>query len=451
MRSEDNRQHLKVCLLGASFTTGNMGVSALTAATIKCILTQFPTAVICLLDYGLVGATYTITVDGRAIPIRLVNMRFSKRFFLTNNIAFLTLLAWLLRFLPFQQIRNKLISANPCLNLLNEADIVGSLAGGDSFSDIYGHGRFFYVALPQVLALLLGKQLVLLPQTFGPFRSRIVRVLARYILKRSSVVYSRDFMGATEITKLLRDHSDKLRFCYDLGFVLDPVRPALLELQDVGRAVDRRLHIIGLNVSGLLFNSGQTGDNIFGLRTDYSDLVHDLIASLLLAKNVAVILIPHVFSPPAGPESDSVVCATIFESLKHRYPGRLFLPRGSYDQSEIKYVIGLCDFFIGSRMHACIGALSQNIPAVAIAYSGKFLGVMQTIEMESLVADPRRMGKAEILNMVAEAYQNRDLLRRRLEQRIPEVKDAVLNLFNDIGDSAACATAGARTEMHALA
>jgi polysaccharide pyruvyl transferase WcaK-like protein len=102
-------------------------------------------------------------------------------------------------------------------------------------------------------------------------------------------------------------------------------------------------------------------------------------------------------------------------------------------------------------MHACIGALSQNIPAVAIAYSGKFLGVMQTIEMESLVADPRRMGKAEILNMVAEAYQNRDLLRRRLEQRIPEVKDAVLNLFNDIGDSAACATAGARTEMHALA
>ena len=38
-----------------------------------------------------------------------------------------------------------------------------------------------------------------------------------------------------------------------------------------------------------------------------------------------------------------------------------------YDQHAIKSIIGRCDFFIGSRMHACIAALSQKIPTAAVA------------------------------------------------------------------------------------
>ena len=42
-------------------------------------------------------------------------------------------------------------------------------------------------------------------------------------------------------------------------------------------------------------------------------------------------------------------------------------------------------------MHACIAALSQTVPAVAIAYSRKFLGVMETIGVEDIVVDPQCM------------------------------------------------------------
>ena len=75
----------------------------------------------------------------------------------------------------------------------------------------------------------------------------------------------------------------------------------------------------------------------------------------------------------------------VYEELHDKYHGSLGYLSGVYDQSEIKHIIGQCDFFIGSRMHACIGAVSQNIASVSIAYSNKFRGVMETVGMDEYV------------------------------------------------------------------
>jgi len=190
------------------------------------------------------------------------------------------------------------------------------------------------------------------------------------------------------------------------------------------------LPVVGLNISGLLYRGGYTGNNMFGLKIDYKEFIRDLIDFLIKKKNAAVMLVPHVFGTDG--ESDSVICEEVYASLKGHYNGRLLIAKGQYNQSEIKYVIGLCDFFIGSRMHACIAALSQNIPTVSIAYSRKFIGVMQTIGVEELVADPRRLEIQEILRVIDDAFEKRARLRGHLEKTMPHVKATVLNLFNDI-------------------
>jgi len=145
-----------------------------------------------------------------------------------------------------------------------------------------------------------------------------------------------------------------------------------------------------------------------------------------------VLIVPHVFGMQRDSESDSVVCEQLFASFEKKYEGRLGLVRGTYNQSEIKYWIGQCDFFVGSRMHACIAAISQLVPAVCIAYSDKFSGVMETIGIESMVADARRLSASEILQMVEESFEHRAITRQILERKIPQVKTAVLNLFSDV-------------------
>ncbi len=425
---------MKVILLGATFATGNMGVGALTAGTIRAVREVFPEVEISLLDYGEKPVTYKCPAAGGKSRISLLNLRFSKRIYLPNNIALLILLASLIKAVPGKALRYKIAAKNRFLaNILN-AHIVAAISGGDSFSDIYGLGRLLYVALPQILVLLTGQKLVLLPQTVGPFKGIPASAIARFILKKAEVIYPRDYLGKEEVKGLLGGDFDegKVRFCYDVGFALDPVKPARMDLEGLERERKDDEPPTGVNVSGLLYMGGYTKNNMFGLRVDYRRLVQDLIAYLIEKKGQRVLLVPHVFGDGANSESDSAVCEKVYRELKPRFADSIYLTRGRYNQNEIKYVIGLCGFFIGCRMHACIAALSQNIPTVSIAYSKKFKGVMETIGVDGYVADPRTMDQGEIMAVIEKAYREREQIKNHLERKMPEVRTKVLNLFKEI-------------------
>jgi polysaccharide pyruvyl transferase WcaK-like protein len=178
---------------------------------------------------------------------------------------------------------------------------------------------------------------------------------------------------------------------------------------------------------------GYTRDNMFGLRISYQDLVYSLIDFFIRRKSARVLLVPHVLGANNDLESDSRACETVFEAMKNQYQGQIGLTRGTYDYNEIKYVIGRCDFFVGARMHACIGALSQHVPTVSIAYSDKFVGVMESVGLGDVVADPRSMTQPEILDIVDRVFERRDAVRRELEIRMPLVKHKIDDAVAQLG------------------
>ncbi len=420
---------IKVCLLGVTFDSPNLGVGALLDGAIIGILHCHADAVISLLDYGREGFCRTCEVNGRAISIEFVNMRFSKKFYLRNNVAFLIVLATLNRYLFPKWLQNRIIRGNATLRHIQDTDVFASIAGGDSFSDIYGLGRLIYLALPQVLVLMMGKRLVLLPQTLGPFKTRIARWVAQFILVRAKRIYSRDYPGLKIAQDLGgRDAKDKIRFSPDVGFLVEPKKPAVLNLSGLTKQNNHGRVLVGLNVSGLLYAGGYNHNNMFGLKADYRDLINAILKFLIEEKGATVLLVPHVYHEPGshGPsESDEYACKIIFTEFRPKYGERIYLAEGQYTTREIKYVIGMCDLFIGSRMHSCIAALSLGIPGIALSYSDKFLGVMKTIDMTELVADPRTMNLPEILGIIDRALERINDLRMRLQSSIPKVKKQI--------------------------
>jgi colanic acid/amylovoran biosynthesis protein len=425
------KEPITVCILGATFNTPNLGVSVLAAGAIRCVLHSYPNARIIQLDYAQEGHSFQFVHHDRSIPVRFVNLRFSKKFYLRNNIAFLMALALASKLIPFPKLRRRILAKNGYLKEILQTDLVVSLAGGDSFSDIYGIRRLLYTSLPQLLALSMGKRLILLPQTIGPFRYRFSQAIARFILSKAEIVFSRDANGQNVTRALLRSRmrDDEVRFCYDLGFDVDPVLPASLIV--AGLASERIIPsgVIGLNVSGLLMMGGYAQNNMFGLKVPYEKLVTGLIEFLIEERSATVLLIPHVLGSHG--ESDSGACERVFEALKSKYEGKLGVLRGEYDYAETKYVIGRCDFFIGARMHACIGALSQSVPAISIAYSDKFIGVMKSIGAQDLVIDPRGMDQNAMIQMVDTIYQRRATVRAQLEQKMPLVKKTIRGALRD--------------------
>jgi polysaccharide pyruvyl transferase WcaK-like protein len=424
-----NQEPIRACILGATFNTNNMGVSMLAAGAIRCILHRFPEARVTMLDYAQNGYDFAFPFDGKPIPVRFLNIRFSKKVYLANNIALLIALTLVSKVIPSKTLRRKLLDRNECMKQVLQTDVFFALSGGDSFSDIYGIGRFLYVALPQLLALFAGKRLIFLPQTIGPFRSGIVKAIAKFIMRRAELIYSRDHLGVAATRQMLglqnTNGNGKLNFCYDLAFDVEPLRPADISIDGLPDLASLQSPVVGFNVSGLLLAGGYTRNNMFGLNLDYRQLVHQMIALLIEQKSATVILVPHVLGGRASLESDISACESIFAELQQRYPGKLGLARGEYSYDEVKHLIGLCSFFVGARMHACIGALSQCIPTVPVAYSDKFAGVLEAIGFEDLVVDPRRLNADEILHVLQEVYDQRQLVKERLTRRIPEVKLAI--------------------------
>lgn len=190
-----------VNLLGVTRNTDNYGVRVLLTSAVALLARADSDASITIVDYGRTPEQWNEPTPSGSREVRLVNLRFSWRIHLPNNIFRLFCFVALARLLP-RGIRQGLWRLNPWLRRILEARASFSLAGGDSFSDIYGFSRFLYVALPQMLVILLGQPLVLLPQTFGPFQGQIARWMARYIVCRAHSVYSRDEQGVNAVRAL---------------------------------------------------------------------------------------------------------------------------------------------------------------------------------------------------------------------------------------------------------
>lgn len=433
-KSMPSTKPLKILLFGGGFDTSNLGVGALTVGAIKCLLSQYPQSQISLLEYGRTSAIHSVRLGKTAVQVPTLNMRFSWRLYLANNIAVLLVIAVLVKLLPSERLRNWAVERNSCLQRIQEADLVASIAGGDSFCDIYGLERLLYVSLPQILVLLLGIKLVLLPQTIGPFNRSLSAAIAKYIVRRAEHIYSRDRQGLQVLERLMGSErtARNASFCYDVAFVLDPIPPVPFELEGLAADGDKRAPLVGVNLSGLLYMGGYTRDNMFGLLADYRQFSRRLIDLFIREKGATVLLVPHVLGGEDSAESDLAVCERVYEELKPKYGDKLALVRRPYDPAEMKYMIGRCDFFLGSRMHSCIGAVSQCIPAVSIAYSDKFVGVMETIGVQCVVADARRLTEDQMLDMAQSVYDHRATVRRQLEGKMVEVESTLANVFGSV-------------------
>lgn len=430
--------HPQICLLGADYLNSNLGIRALVTGAMTAIFAQYPRAEVKILEYGTASQQFTFELPQGRVSAGMLNMRFSKRPWVQNHIARLIATSVVLSVLPFF-LRAKLLARNPWLRELSQTELVLALSGGDSFSDIYGLQRFVYMCLPQILVLLQHKKLVQLPQTIGPFRRWIPLKIARWILSRSTMVYTRDKEAVPQIRSLIPEKEPGcVRFCPDLGFIVPARVPAKTDLQ-IEFAFSRR-PVVGLNVSGLLYMGGYTRRNMFGLASDYKSLINAAIKHFIEVKDATVLLVPHVATHQG--EGDASACDSLMSELHSSYPDRLFSLSPVYDECEVKSFIAKCDFFAGARMHSCIAALSQSIPTAAMAYGDKFIGVFRSAGVENAVVDLRVRSADEVISLLSSLYDSRALLRSSLESKMPLIKNMVLGLLQpDPPSSMTCAPA----------
>jgi len=273
---------------------------------------------------------------------------------------------------------------------LRGCDIVLDIGGGDSFTDLYGPDRFRRLWALKALTLALGRPLVLAPQTIGPFARPWARRAAVWAMARARLVATRDALSTA--------------YLGEIGF-----RGTALEASDVALRLPHSPPAprrggpvrVGLNVSGLLFHSALAGRDRFGFALDYAALMRAVVARFAADAEVELHLVGHVLSERQAYEDDGRAA----ERLAAEFPAAVVAPRFA-DPSAAKSHIAGMDFFMGSRMHACIAALSAGVAVLPIAYSRKFAGLFATLGYTAL-ADCRSDSEATVLARIEDAYAGR--------------------------------------------
>ncbi|MDR6971743.1 polysaccharide pyruvyl transferase family protein [Leifsonia shinshuensis] len=241
-------------------------------------------------------------------------------------------------------VKERVTGRNGMQRWLAGFDLVVDTRSGDSFADIYGTRRLAVMSAVAEFATQAGVPVVLGPQTIGPFDSPLGRRIARRSLRRSQLVMARDSASA-DAARALGRPADVLTT--DVVFALP--RPAVAKTRDVV-----------LNVSGLLWNANPHVDNEAYRRT-----VHRLLDGLA-AEGREVTLLAHVLESD-NPDSDIHAISELQAQRSQRL--ETVVPR---DLDDVRRTVASAQVVLGSRMHACLNALSTGTPAVPLAYSRKF-------------------------------------------------------------------------------
>lgn len=248
----------------------------------------------------------------------------------------------------------------PLGKLVRRVKLTAATNGGDGFSDIYSDSVFLNRLTESWVAMKENVQVIILPQTLGPFRSEKMRSVANVILRYASKIYIRDNKFEEELCRMdLAYEKEK-----DLSAYMDP------EPWDIN-VVDGA---VGINISGLAY------DNVFGTLkgqfNTYPKLITEIIKNFL-NEGLKVYLIPHsynYFNPEIG-NDDMTATRKVYESLEDK-SNVVFVDKNLLSP-QIKYIISKMSFFVGTRMHANFAAIYTNVPVFGLAYSYKFAGAFE--------------------------------------------------------------------------
>lgn len=305
---------------------------------------------------------------------------------------------------------------------LAEQDLWFDLGEGDSFTDLYGFARFTRYATPKFMAARLRRPLCLLPQTVGPFQRPSTRRLAAAALRRCATILARDAQSRDCVTDLIGGPPPPV--FPDMAFYL-PFKPA---------AHGPGLHV-GLNPSGLLWHGGYR-DAALGSAARYAAAIEAIARQFSATAGVSLHLVPHVIAPAFPVEDDRAVC----EQLAQRMPGARVAPAFGDPIAAKNYIAGL-DFFVGSRMHACIAAFAAGVPIVPLAYSRKFAGLF-TDTLGYTPVPPADAPPETLAAAVAQAWDQRADLRERVRAGLrvvaPRRADLVARLASILATSGCC-------------
>jgi polysaccharide pyruvyl transferase WcaK-like protein len=153
----------------------------------------------------------------------------------------------------------------------------------------------------------------------------------------------------------------------------------------------------------------------------------EVVRRLLRDQERPILLVPHVTAPEIW-NNDHALLQAIERRLEQGEKQRVAVLPDSLTAPEVKWAIGRCSVFAGSRLHSTIGALSSGVPTLAFGYSQKAKGVMRDLYgHDEMCLKAECFDLAHVTAGVTRLLADADSLREIIAARLPEWRESALS------------------------
>lgn len=241
----------------------------------------------------------------------------------------------------------------------------------------------------------------------GPLDNPNVQVIVRDALNNAAAI-------------TVRGHSDKkileeLGIHRDIIITADPallLEPKTISLSNFQREnIDTKRKLVAMSVR----EPGPAAPDIS------SDFYHGILA------NAADFVIERfnaniVFVPMEGLKLDMQHSHAIMAKMLR--PQQASVLKDRYTPDQMLGLMKHFDLAIGMRLHFLIFAALQKVPFVALPYSEKVGGLLEDL---NIVTPPMKLvNSGRLLAYIDQSWDKRNLLRRKIERRLPSLQERAL-------------------------
>jgi N-acetylglucosaminyldiphosphoundecaprenol N-acetyl-beta-D-mannosaminyltransferase len=277
---------------------------------------------------------------------------------------------------------------------LRRADLLVS-GGGSLLQDATGRGSVPYYAGIMLLARMLGVPVSVYAQGVGPLNSGAARRLARLALSRASVITLRD-PGSMELVRQIGVTKPQPVLVADPAFALEP--------EDAG---DCEASLPPCPRVMFALRPWPGADNREAV---YAGVIQRVCNEL--GANVVLLAFQ--------PDTDLAVASGIADLCEAGGCARPQVAAFHGSPRQALSTIAQADLVVGMRLHSLIFAASAGVPAVAIDYDPKVRAMAERTGYAHVVSVDAPL--EEIVQVVLDAWEQRDKVRAELARRVPELK-----------------------------
>lgn len=291
------------------------------------------------------------------------------------------------------------------LSIFEEAEVAIVKGGGflhskPGLSEAY---KIYFFLYHIDLALAMGIPVLIMPNSFGKFESKITRKMIMRTLGKCSLVTSRENISR----RILADECNVNSITtMDLGAYLqkDDMFDALTYLRSKKIPVGYKRCVV-ITVRPYRFPGKNNPDVL------YKRYIESLISLMkwLNDNDYYVVLAEHVYSDNYH-ESDIKAIEDIKTILAEEKSITFgIIADHSLNCRQMKAIYSCFDYMVGTRFHSVIFALFSNVPSIAITYGGnKGVGIMKDLGIKEYSIAIDEISKDKLIETFKAMIKNRE-------------------------------------------